>query len=160
MNQRASIAAILHELDARSPAGFAIALHIKFTAPTYLFQTYPKRWMDFYSTSGLVLHDPTVHWGLNNVGHVRWSDLETIDAKGVLEHARDFGLMGGVAVAVVVGGTRSIASFARADREYEEAEMAEFEQLLFELHLATTGLSELSESDRAALTELSIRLSH
>lgn len=160
MNQRASIATILHELDARSPAGFAIALHIRFTAPTYLFQTYPQRWMDVYSKSGLVLRDPTVRWGLDNVGRVRWSELERIDTAGVLERAKDFGLMGGVAIAVVVGGTRSIASFARADREYDDAEMAALEERLIELHRATTGLAELGESDRKALKELSVRLSH
>ena len=63
MTQRASIAALLHDLDQRSPAGFAIALHIRFTTPTYLFQTYPKRWLDHYSSAGLVVHDPVVRWG-------------------------------------------------------------------------------------------------
>ena len=109
MTQRASIAALLHDLDQRSPAGFAIALHIRFTTPTYMFQTYPKRWMDHYSSAGLVVHDPVVHWGLHNVGHIRWTDLEAIDSKGVLEQAKDFGIMNGVAIAVVMAGSRSIA---------------------------------------------------
>jgi LuxR family transcriptional regulator, quorum-sensing system regulator SdiA len=160
MNQRASIAVLLHQLDRQSPAGFAIALHIRFTTATYLFQTYPKRWMDHYSKSGFVVHDPTVRWGLNNVGRVRWTALESIDEQGVLDRAKDFGLMHGVAVAVVTDGSRSIASFARADRDYDDAEMAELERLLAELHRATTGPGKLSESDQAALTELSIRLSH
>jgi len=43
MTRTLSVAALLHELDHRSPAGCAIALHIRFTTPTYLFQTYPKR---------------------------------------------------------------------------------------------------------------------
>jgi LuxR family transcriptional regulator, quorum-sensing system regulator SdiA len=160
MGQRASIAALLHDLDQQSPAGFAIALHIRFTTPTYLFQTYPKRWMDYYSSAGLVVHDPTVHWGLQNVGHVRWADLEAIDGEGVLEKAKDFGIMNGVAISVFMSGSRSIASFARADREYEEIEMAELEDVLAQLHRATIGLSQLSESDQRALTELSIKLTH
>ena len=160
MAQRVSIAALLHELDQRSPAGFAIALHIRFTTPTYLFQTYPARWMDHYSSAGLVVHDPTVHWGLQNVGHVRWADLEAFDSRGVLEKAKDFGIMNGVTISVVVSGSRSIASFARADRDYDEAEMEELQDILAELHRATLGLGQLSEADQQALTMLSIRLTH
>jgi LuxR family transcriptional regulator, quorum-sensing system regulator SdiA len=160
MNQRASIAAMLHEFDDRSPAGFAIALHIRFTTPTYLFQTYPKRWMDHYAAAGFVIHDPTVRWGLNNLGHIRWSALESIDGAGVLERAKDFGIMNGVTTSVLIADSRSIASFARADREYEECEMAEIEESLGQLHRATLTPGELSPSDRKALTELSIRLSH
>ena len=76
MNRKESIAALLHELDQRSPSGFAIALHVVFTRPTYLFQTYAKPWMDHYSEAGLVMHDPVVRWGLQNVGRLRWSDLD------------------------------------------------------------------------------------
>lgn len=160
MSQKASIAAMLHDLDQMSPAGFAVGLHLQFTRPTYLFQTYPRRWMDHYSAEGLVVHDPTVHWGLSNLGHVRWADLESIDRKGVLERAKDFGIMNGVTIAMLLHGTRSIASFARADREYEETEMTELEARLVELHRATMGLTQLSAQDRRALTALSIRLTH
>ena len=160
MSNRASIAALLQELDRRSPAGFAIALHIRFTTPTYLFQTYPKDWMDYYSAAGLVMHDPTVHWGFHNLGYISWTELEKIDPQGVLEKARGFGIMNGVAIAVLLERSRSIASFARADREYEEAEMQELEDLLARLHHATLHLGPLSASDQQALTELSIKLTH
>ncbi len=160
MNSRASIAALLQDLDRRSPAGFAIALHIRFTTPTYLFQSYPVRWLDYYTAEGLVVQDPTVHWGLQNLGHIRWTDLEPIDPRGVLEKAKDFGLMNGVAIAVAQSGTRSIGSFARADRDYHESEMAELNELLAALHAATVGTSELSNADKRALTELSIKLTH
>jgi LuxR family transcriptional regulator, quorum-sensing system regulator SdiA len=101
-----------------------------------------------------------VHWALNNLGHIRWTDLEEIDAQGVLEQAKDFGIMNGVAISVFLSGSRSIASFARADREYEQTEMEQLEDLLAQLHEATAGMGALSESDRQALTELSIRLTH
>lgn len=160
MTQRASIAALLHDLDHRSPAGFAIALHIRFTTPTYMFQTYSKRWMHQYSSSGLVVSDPVAHWGLQNVGRIRWSDLEAIDSRGVLERAKDFGLMNGVAIALLISGSRSIAGFARADRDYDEREMEELEDVLAQLHRSTAGLGQLSARDQRALTELSIRLTH
>ena len=160
MTQRASIAAMLKALDEQSPAGFAVALHLQFTRPTYLFQTYPKRWMDYYSAEGLVVQDPTVHWSLSNLGHIRWRDLVAIDPKGVLERAKDFGLMSGVTIAVHISGSRSIASFARADREYEDLEMEDLEARLMHLHRMTMGLAQLSSRDRSALTKLSIRLTH
>ena len=129
--------------------------------PTYLFQTYPKRWMDQYSGSGLLVQDPTVHWGMNNVGRVRWSDLEAIDSHGVLERAKDFGIMNGVTIAVLIAGSRSIASFARADRDYDEARSRSSRTLLGAPAPGDARRSgELSASDRRALTELSIRLTH
>lgn len=161
MTRRASIAAFLHDLDALSPAGFAIALHIRFTTPTFMFQTYAKRWLDHYTGTGLIMHDPVVRWGMQNAGAIRWSELENLmDDGGVMSAARDFGLMNGAAIAVVEGGSRSVGGFARADREYEDAELAEMESLLAGLHRLTIGMPELSESDREALKKLSDRLTH
>jgi len=158
MTQRASIAALLQDLDRRSPAGLAIALHIRFTRPTFLFQTYSKRWTDHYSATGMVVSDPLVRWGLQNVGRVRWADLEPIDTGGVLEAAKDYGLMNGTCIAMVESGSRTIAGFARADRDYEDAEVDALEEVLTQLHRATLGPGKLSGEDQQALTELSIRL--
>jgi LuxR family transcriptional regulator len=160
MRQRASIAALLHELDQRSPAGFAIGLHVRFTTPTYLFQSYAKRWRDHYSSTGMVLHDPVVRWGLQNVGRILWRDLAGIDTRGVLEEAKDYGMMNGVAISLVASGSRSLGGFARADRDYEEEEIDALESALVRLHQATIGLGRLSERDQRALTELSIKLTH
>lgn len=158
MTQRAIIAGLLKELDRGSPAGFAIALHVRFSRPTFLFQTYAKRWMDYYSSSGLVVLDPTVRWGFHSVGHVLWSELEASDEAGVLDKAKDFGITNGVAMATVLSGSRSIASFARADRDYEPAEIEALESGFLELHQATLSPGALSDDDRRALTELSIQL--
>lgn len=161
MSERSKlVAALLEDLDHRSPAGFAIALHVRFTRPAFLFQSYPRRWMDHYAAAGLMLRDPTVHWGFHNVGHVRWADLERIDGDGVIDQARDFGIMYGVAVAMVRSASRSIASFSRADREYMDEEMTELDSLLAQLHDATLAGDDLTDSDREALTALSIRLTH
>ena len=156
----ASIAALLSELDRRGPAGFAIALHIRFATPTYLFQSYARRWMDHYAASGLVVHDPTVAWGLNNIGHIRWSELEASDGHGVLDQAKDYGLMNGVTIAMLASGSRTIASFARADRDYDDGEIADLRSLLAELHEATLGQADLSDADKMALRRLAIRLTH
>jgi LuxR family transcriptional regulator len=160
MNRKEGIAALLHQLDQRSPAGFAIALHVRFTRPTYLFQTYAKPWMDHYSEAGLVLHDPVVRWGLQNVGRLRWSDLAAIDDAGVFEQAKDHGLMNGAAVAIDISGSRTIAAFARADRDYADEEIDELEGWLARLHVATLGIERLSARERRALVDLSIKLTH
>jgi len=160
MNRKESIAALLAQLDQRSPAGFAIALHVRFTRPTYLFQTYAKPWMDHYTEAGLVMHDPVVRWGLQNTGRLRWSDLTEIDDAAVFAQARDHGLMNGAGIAIVLSESRTIAAFARADREYTDEELEEFEDLLTRLHQATLGIERLSTRDQRALTELSITLTH
>ena len=158
--KRASVAALLHDLDERSPAGCAIGLHIRFTTPRYMFQSYPKRWMDRYSALGLLVLDPTVHWGMNNVGWVRWRDLEAIDSHGVLERAKDYGIMNGVTVSLLVDGSRSIASFARSDRDYDASEIAELKVVFADLHEATANVEALTDADRLALKDLSVGLTH
>ena len=160
MTQRASIAALLTELDRRSPAGFAIALHIQFTTPKYMFQTYAKRWLDHYTATGMVLRDPVVRWGMQNIGRRRWAELEAMDDGGVMEEAKDYGLMNGAAIAILLQGSRSVAGFARADRDYEDGEMLEMQDLLSQLHLATMGVGGLSAGDRRALTALAVKLTH
>jgi LuxR family transcriptional regulator, quorum-sensing system regulator SdiA len=157
---RASVAALLHDLDRRSPAGCAIGLHISFTTPRYMFQSYPKRWMDQYAGLGLLLQDPTIRWGMSNVGWIMWRDLEQIDSHGVLERAKDHGIMNGVTIALLIDGSRSIASFARSDRDYEPSEIADLESIFEELHRATSNLEALTDDDRSALKELSVRLTH
>lgn len=151
---------MLHELDGASPSGCAIALHIHFTTPHYLFQSYPEGWREHYSASGLVVQDPTVAWGMNNTGWICWGDLVRIDEHGVLERAKQFGIMNGVTISVLLEGSRSIASFARADRDYEVSEIAELEATFVELHLATARLEPVSKADREALKKLSIQLTH
>lgn len=160
MTQRASIAALLHELDQRSPAGFAVALHIRFSAPRYMFQTYAKRWLDHYNATGLLIADPVVGWGMQNIGTIRWSDLEHYDPRNVMGQAKDFGLMNGIAIAVYEAGTRSIGGFARADRDFEPDEVEAMQDILTRLHQTTVELRRLSQRDEDALRELSIRLTH
>ena len=162
MSNTTSIAALLHDLDRRSPSGFAIALHITFSAPRYMFQTYAQRWLDRYNAGGLLLRDPVVQFGMQSLGRMRWSELEAMDTGNprVFDEARNYGLMNGAAIAVFGAGTRSIGGFARADREYEDLELEEMEALLRELHDETATLQDLDDDDRAALTRLSIRLTH
>jgi LuxR family transcriptional regulator, quorum-sensing system regulator SdiA len=160
MLNRATIAELIGLLNAESPSGFAIALHIRFTAPTFLFQSYPIEWTDKYTAEGLVMQDPTVAWGFSQTGAIRWSALEGADTAGVLERARAYGMEFGVTMALQPGELRSVASFARGDREYRDDEIAEIDRLFAQLHASTEGTEQLTADDIAALRAMSIRLTH
>jgi len=149
---------IIIALEAQSPAGFAIAFHIRFTRPDFLFQTYSKTWTDIYSQSGFVMHDPIVRWGFENTGAIRWSMLD--DPVGVLEKARPHGLVYGFACAVENGGTRSVAGFARADREFTDSEIAAIAAQVATLHDETAKAGALSAETREELRQMSIRFTH
>ncbi len=160
MDKEASIGLLLEQLDESCPAGFAVALHIKFASPRYLFQAYRRDWIDYYSKHALVLRDPTVRWGFEHTGTIRWSALDGQDATDVMEKAAEYGLAYGFTAAQEDGQSRSVASFARSDREFTEAEMQSIATILTRLHEETRAAETLSPEDHAALKRLSILLTH
>lgn len=149
---------LLRALRMRSPAGFAAALHIQFTTPRYLFQAYNKDWLDHYSAQGLVMQDPTVQWAFANTGAVRWSALAAEDTAGVLAEAAKYGLRYGVTIAVSQGGTRSMASFARSDREMSDLDMRALSRDFSALHTETAGTMIFDPEIHTTLKQLSIFL--
>lgn len=160
MHRQGRIATSLAAMKDAAPTGYAIALHIRFTTPLFLFQSYPKSWIDHYSGHGLVMRDPTVRWGLDNVGTVRWSALAGDDPDGVLVAAAEHGLDHGFSAALDDEGSRSIASFTRAERDFTDAEMAQIEERLRDLHLLTAEVETLVPDTRERLRRLSITFTH
>lgn len=160
MAQQAEIRDSLKKLKELAPSGFALAFHVRYTTPTFLFQTYPKAWLDFYSQNGLVLSDPTVAWGFENTGAARWSDLAASDSAGVLVKAAEFGLKFGTTCAIEDSPNRSIGSFARADREFSDAENDEMVDLMSKMHEATANLKTLSPEIAAELRMMSVQFTH
>ncbi len=160
MSQKPDIPAILSELSASCPAGYAIALHIRYSAPRFLFQTYASDWKETYSANGFVLKDPTVQWGFANTGTIRWDALRAEDAAGVLSLAAEYGLKHGFTVAVARGETRSIASFARRDGDFSDAEIAQVAETVRQLHDYTAGLDRISAAERDTLRKLSVAFTH
>jgi LuxR family transcriptional regulator, quorum-sensing system regulator SdiA len=157
MGREAGIGQVLEQLSFACPSGFAIALHIKFTSPRYLFQAYSKDWIDYYSAHGLVMRDPTVQWGFENTGHMRWSALAG-PADPVMQKAAEYGLDFGFTTALVQSDSRSVASFARADREFTDIEISEIEEMVTQMHHDTLTAEVLSPDDHLALKRLSILL--
>lgn len=160
MDPGADIATTLAALKEVAPAGFAVVLHIKFTAPTYLFQTYPKEWVDEYSRDGLLIRDPTVIWSFANVGDIAWADLAPADEAHVFERAAAHGLRHGHAVSVLRGGSRSMGGFARDDRPLQPAEVARARAAVELLHDATSTAKPLSAEVRESLRLLSVAVTH
>jgi LuxR family transcriptional regulator, quorum-sensing system regulator SdiA len=156
----AQIRSLLRQLTQAAPAGFAIALHVRLVTPTYLFQTYPKDWLDYYSQKGLVMQDPTVHWGFDNLGSIRWSDLAHLDTVGILPKAAEHGMKFGFTAAVEAGDSRSLSSFTRNDRDFTNAEMAAITSQVDELHRLTAQARPLSAETRDALRQMSIHFTH
>jgi LuxR family transcriptional regulator len=151
---------LLPELKQAYPAGFAIALHFRFTSPALLLQAYDPVWIETYSREGMVMHDPTVSWGLRNFGTKRWDDLPISDIaeEQVLTAARAHGLIHGFTVAVGDPAARSVASFARGDRPATDAEIAAAADCVARLHALTADGVRPTKQDRTALARLSILL--
>jgi len=161
MYAQAEIGRDLGELRSLAPAGYAIALHIRFTTPTFLFQTYPKAWIDVYSEKGLVMQDPTVLWGFENDGMVDWSDLPAeSDPAGVMKQAAEYGMRHGFTYAVQASGNRTIASFTRTDAEFTDADKEAIREITDRIELATRDIDQLSTDLREALRRMSIAYTH
>lgn len=154
------IRTILLRIEEQSSSGFAIAFHIRFTTPEFLIQTYPPDWTNLYSERGYVMGDPTVRWGFENTGVKRWSDLSGDDPMGIFEESAKFGLVHGMTVATEADGSRSVASFARADREFADEEIAELEGLVATLHRETATKDGMDPKLRDELHRMSVKMTH
>ena len=152
------ISKTLNELREMSPDGYAVALHLQYTTSKFLFQTYKKEWLDYYSQNGLVMSDPTVLWSFENTGTIRWSDLD--DPAGVLDRAADHGFNYGVSIAIDTGETRSMAGFARNDREFTNEETTKMAAIVEELHVDTADQAQLSPETVKQLKNMSILVTH
>jgi len=160
MGNNSEILSALSELEGLCPAGYATALHINFATPKFLFQTYARDWMSQYSKLGLVMKDPTVRWGFENTGHVLWDVLKEQDVDGVLDMAASFGIKFGFTCATIAGGTRSICSFARDDRDFSEQEMAAIIKIAERLHDLTLDMNSFSSDAMERLKKMSIEFTH
>lgn len=160
MTEQAIIKEKLIYLQGFASAGYALAMHIRFTTPTFLFQTYSSAWLDHYSQKGFVMSDPTVHWGFENRGLRDWADMSNEDPVGVLTAAADHGLKYGITCSVGAEGSPSLGSFARGDRPFNESEKAELKDLMVEMHGLTDNIKVLSPETAEALTDLSIQYTH
>ena len=144
----------LSRLSVLCDTGFALAIHIRLTAPTLLYQTYTPDWADHYSTKGYMLTDPVVVWGLTHIGRVVWSDLTSVDPDGVIAAAVSFGLTNGWTYATTTAHSRTIAGLTRSGRAHTPAEITEIEAIVDDLHHITAGFDDLPHEVQDKLRHL------
>lgn len=133
MTSITDIAKTLEALQAHAPSGFALAMRINFTTPSYLFQTFPTKWTNYYADKGFMFEDPVVIWGISEVGNIRWSAL-TLGDRNILKESAAYGLVYGIACATHSHGAQSFCGIARPDREYTDAECEEIYALFVTFH--------------------------
>jgi LuxR family transcriptional regulator len=141
----------LKELSRFAPRGYFLGLHIRFTSPLMTFQTYDQVWLDHYTENGYALRDPAIAWGFSDTGVIRWSDPRLIDPFGLFVEARKYGLTYGCTVACGPIKSRTIGSFARADREFIDGEMQAIRKIVHQLHDLSEPPDELTKAQIEAL---------
>lgn len=151
MSIRARIDVELQNLARLATSGYFIGLHIRFTSPLFTFQTYDQRWIDHYTENGYVLRDPMTAWGFSRTGWIRWSDPALLDPFGLFREAARYGLNFGATVAWGPIKSRTIASFARSDREFRDDEIAKIEKTVLRLHDLSEPPEALTEPQIEAL---------
>ena len=155
---QSEISETLGTLNDLAPSGYALGIHIAYTTPKFMFQTYPKDWLDYYSSHGLVMSDPMVAWGFENTGSARWSSLE--DPEGVMAKAAEYGLAYGLVVTVASDDSRSICGFAKSDSEFSDSEIAQITAAVQKIHDCTADTARLDPETVAQLKKMSIMVTH
>jgi LuxR family transcriptional regulator len=141
-------------IRAAAPAGYYLALRVGFAFPREEINALPPPWVEHYTRNRYMLFDPVIRWFYQNTGAVRWSALPVSDPKGIMEQARGYGLCYGVAIAIFDDnpeGHRSFGSFARSDREYDDAEIAALHDYVLARHLELAPPPNLTMAEIEAL---------
>ena len=90
-------------------------------------------------------------WGFSRTGWIRWSDPALLDPFGLFKEAAHYGLNFGATVACGPIKSRTIASFARSDREFRDDEIAKIEKTVLRLHDLSEPPEALTEPQIEAL---------
>jgi len=137
-----------------APAGHYLALRVGFAFPAFEFNALPDSWVAAYTEQGMMLDDPVMRWVYHNTGTIRWSDLTETDPRGMLDAAAQHGMPHGAAVSIegAGDGLRSFGMFARDDRPFRDAELAQIERQLRELHVQSAPSNKLTAAEIEALT--------
>ena len=147
------VAALLGRLRRVCDTGFALAVHIRYTRPALLYQTYDREWVDHYSAKGYMLSDPTVHWGLSNVGAMDWNQLVGQDPEGIIQAAYDHGLANGWTYATGPTTSRSLGSMTKRT-PFTADQRRDICQIIDDIHAETDGFESFPPEVQDALRNL------
>lgn len=149
-----AVGKLLIQLSALCDTGFALAVHIRYTRPSLLYQTYSQKWIEYYSERGFMLSDPVVHWGLTNTGYVDWVDLAGQDPAGVLTDAVAHGLTNGWTFSFGPATSRTIAGLTKSGADFSEAERGKVIRIVEDIHALTEGIEAFPANTQDALRSL------
>lgn len=142
------------EILAIAPAGFYVALRVGFSFPEEELNCLPENWVEFYTTHGLVVHDPAMRWVYGNTGVARLSDIPDPDPHRIRAHAAIFGLSHGAVVSIMSSadrGRRSYGLFYRDDRNFEVDDMVQLQRIMQDLHAGNDNDPGLTPAEIEAL---------
>lgn len=132
-------------------AGSFIGVSFTFSNPTATFISYPVDWVNYYTDNTLSVVDPLLSWTLSNEGIKRWSEIDSDDPHNVKEKARSFGLSFGASCSIIIGGKRSVATYAKSDGEFTDTELYILENSLKKIHIACFPDRDLTDLERITL---------
>lgn len=124
-----------------APLGYAVGTHIRFGTPLFTRSTMPESWQKSYDDNAYALRDPMVFWGISKAGVIRWSEITLLDPFGVITKAAEHGLKYGATASCGKITSRTLVGVARADREFDDDEIAEVLRI-------TSAIHEISEPPR------------
>lgn len=131
-----------NQIDQIASAGFYLALRVGFSFPEEELNELPPNWVEFYTTNGLVVHDPAMKWVYGNTGAVRMAEITLPDPHQVRARAAIFGLSYGAVISVLAPadrGRRSYGLFFRQESEFSDADLTDLTGLVRKLH---SGISD------------------
>ena len=137
-----------------APAGFYLALRVGFSFPEEELNHLPENWVEFYTTRGLVVHDPVMKWVYGNVGAARMTDIDLPDPHRIRAKAVAFGLDYGAVISVMTAadrGRRSYGLFFRNDRDFSDADLKALHAIVKQMHSGTTDDPGLTAAEVEAL---------
>jgi DNA-binding CsgD family transcriptional regulator len=143
-----------NQIDQISPAGFYVAIRVGFSFPEDELNSLPDNWVEFYTTKGLVVHDPAMKWVYANTGAVRFSEITLPDPHQVLEQAAVYGLNHGAAVSMTTPadrGRRTYGLFFRDDRDFANADLVKLQTIVARLHAGLENDMALTAAEIEAL---------
>ncbi len=146
--------ALTDQIALISPAGFYVALRVGFSFPESEVNKLPEPWVEFYTTHGLVVHDPSLKWVYTHSGAVRANELGLPDPQQVRATGELFGLLYGAVAsfsAKADKGRRSYGLFFRADRDFTDTELGGLLRIIERLHIGREDEPTLTAAEIEAL---------
>lgn len=146
--------AMRNEIFEIAPAGFYVALRVGFSFPEEELNELPENWVEFYTTHGLVVHDPAMKWVYGNTGAAKMSDLTEPDPHRIRDHAAIFGLGHGAVVSTMGSGDRgkrSYGLFYRDDRDFAADDLDRLARIMRDLHAGNSDDPGLTSAEVEAL---------